>query len=122
MAHKSVTLFTNHNRSGSQKSQKEKQKKVRRRKKESNFLFSSLLSVPLMATSCYSSAKFLLYSAPQRGANGRTARFQKVPSIVAMASSVDSSENSSGFAKRIERAWLISQVLQFQFFPFVFTT
>ncbi|KAF3330532.1 hypothetical protein FCM35_KLT03886 [Carex littledalei] len=26
-----------------------------------------------------------------------------------MASSVDSSENSSGFAKRIERAWLISQ-------------
>ncbi|KAJ4745038.1 DnaJ/Hsp40 cysteine-rich domain superfamily protein [Rhynchospora pubera] len=66
-----------------------------------------------MAISCYSSSKFLLCSPLQRDGNGRTVlcrRFQKVPSFVAMASSVDSSESSSSsFAKRIERAWLISQ-------------
>ncbi|CAL9182287.1 unnamed protein product [Musa hybrid cultivar] len=36
-------------------------------------------------------------------------RLRKVPALLVRASVVDSSESSSSFAKRMERAWLISQ-------------
>ncbi|CAL9091605.1 uncharacterized protein LOC103986698 isoform X1 [Musa acuminata AAA Group] len=36
-------------------------------------------------------------------------RLRKVPALLVRASVVDSSESSSRFAKRMERAWLISQ-------------
>ncbi|KAJ3677156.1 hypothetical protein LUZ60_002880 [Juncus effusus] len=66
-----------------------------------------------MAISCNSSSRYLLPCSLQRGGDSRSGiqpcrRFQKF-SVIAMASKVDSSESSSGFAKRIERAWLISQ-------------
>ncbi|OAY79102.1 hypothetical protein ACMD2_09447 [Ananas comosus] len=38
-----------------------------------------------------------------------TRRFWKVPSLVVMASAVDSFESSASFARRMELAWLISQ-------------
>ncbi|XP_038984535.1 LOW QUALITY PROTEIN: uncharacterized protein LOC103707421 [Phoenix dactylifera] len=69
-----------------------------------------------MAISCCSSPKSLLPSLPLRWrgrGGGRAAPsriFWKAPELVIRASMVDSFESSGSFAKRMERAWLISQV------------
>ncbi|XP_010914033.1 uncharacterized protein [Elaeis guineensis] len=68
-----------------------------------------------MAISCCSSPKSLLPSLPLRGRGRRGDRaapsriFWKAPEPVVRASTVDSFESSASFAKRMERAWLISQ-------------
>ncbi|XP_010929187.1 uncharacterized protein [Elaeis guineensis] len=69
-----------------------------------------------MAICCSLSPKSFLASLPPRGrgrGGGRAVPsriFWKAPELVVRAAMVDSSESSASFARRMERAWLISQV------------
>ncbi|XP_019707814.1 uncharacterized protein [Elaeis guineensis] len=68
-----------------------------------------------MAICCSLSPKSFLASLPPRGrgrGGGRAVPsriFWKAPELVVRAAMVDSSESSASFARRMERAWLISQ-------------